>query len=41
MIGEARMENLGSRAGIAQAKMEIVDGLAKTVVYLCQAMNLC
>ena len=29
MIGEAHVENLGSRAGIAQAKMEIVDGLAK------------
>lgn len=27
MIGEAHIENLGSRAGIAQAKMEIVDGL--------------
>ena len=29
MIGEAHVENLGSRAGIAQAKMEIIDGLAK------------
>lgn len=28
MIGEAHVENLGSRAGIAQAKMEIVAGLA-------------
>jgi UDP-N-acetylmuramoyl-tripeptide--D-alanyl-D-alanine ligase len=27
MIGEAHLENLGSRAAIAQAKMEIVDGL--------------
>lgn len=29
MIGEAHIENLGSRAGIAQAKMEITAGLAK------------
>ena len=29
MIGEAHIENLGSRAGIAAAKMEIADGLAK------------
>lgn len=28
MIGEAHIENLGSRAGIAKAKMEIVSGLA-------------
>lgn len=28
MIGEAHIENLGSREGIAKAKMEIVDGLA-------------
>ncbi|ALS02906.1 UDP-N-acetylmuramoyl-tripeptide--D-alanyl-D-alanine ligase [Enterococcus silesiacus] len=28
MIGEAHIENLGSRAGIAQAKMEITAGLA-------------
>ena len=27
MIGEAHIENLGSREGIAKAKMEIVDGL--------------
>ncbi|MBO1298538.1 MULTISPECIES: UDP-N-acetylmuramoyl-tripeptide--D-alanyl-D-alanine ligase [unclassified Enterococcus] len=27
MIGEAHIENLGSREGIAQAKMEIADGL--------------
>lgn len=27
LIGEAHMENLGSRAGIAQAKMEITEGL--------------
>lgn len=29
MIGEAHIENLGSREGIAKAKMEIVDGLSK------------
>ncbi|MTD38364.1 UDP-N-acetylmuramoyl-tripeptide--D-alanyl-D-alanine ligase [Erwinia sp. CPCC 100877] len=29
MIGEAHIENLGSRAGIAQAKMEITAGLHK------------
>lgn len=29
LIGEAHIENLGSRAGIAQAKMEIVAGLKK------------
>lgn len=29
MIGEAHIENLGSRAGIAKAKMEVVDGLHK------------
>lgn len=28
MIGEAHIENLGSRAGIAAAKMEIISGLA-------------
>lgn len=28
MIGEAHIENLGSRTGIAKAKMEIVSGLA-------------
>ena len=28
MIGEAHIENLGSREGIAKAKMEIVEGLA-------------
>lgn len=27
MIGEAHIENLGSREGIAKAKMEITDGL--------------
>ena len=27
MIGEAHIENLGSREGIAKAKMEIADGL--------------
>ena len=32
MIGEAHIENLGSRAGIAQAKMEIVDGLRRWAV---------
>lgn len=29
LIGEAHLENLGSRKNIAKAKMEIVDGLAK------------
>lgn len=29
LIGEAHIEHLGSRAGIAAAKMEIVDGLKK------------
>lgn len=29
MIGEAHIENLGSRAGIAKAKMEITSGLAE------------
>lgn len=29
MIGEAHIENLGSRAGIAKAKMEITEGLVK------------
>lgn len=29
IIGEAHIENLGSRAGIADAKLEITDGLAK------------
>lgn len=29
MIGEAHIENLGSRLGIAKAKMEITDGLRK------------
>lgn len=40
LIGEAHLENLGSRKNIAKAKMEIVDGLAKDGVLLCQQMNL-
>lgn len=34
MIGEAHIENLGSRAGIAQAKMEITAGLTKNGLLL-------
>ena len=37
MIGEAHIENLGSRAGIAQAKMEIVSGLAADGLLLVPA----
>ncbi|MBX4221193.1 UDP-N-acetylmuramoyl-tripeptide--D-alanyl-D-alanine ligase, partial [Enterococcus lactis] len=29
LIGEAQIENLGSREGIAKAKMEITDGLVR------------
>lgn len=34
MIGESHIEHLGSRAGIARAKMEIVAGLAATGVLI-------
>lgn len=37
MIGEAHIENLGSRAGIAQAKMEITAGLDKSGLLLIPA----
>lgn len=37
MIGEAHIENLGSRAGIAKAKMEIVAGLKKDGLLLIPA----
>ena len=37
MIGEAHIENLGSRAGIAAAKMEIVEGLAPDGLLLIPA----
>lgn len=37
MIGEAHIENLGSREGIAKAKMEIVDGLAKNGLFIIPA----
>lgn len=37
LIGEAHLENLGSRKNIAKAKMEIVDGLAKDGVLFVPA----
>ena len=37
LIGEAHIEQLGSRHGIAQAKMEIVSGLAKNGLLLIPA----
>lgn len=37
LIGEAHIENLGSREGIAQAKMEIVEGLKKDGLLLIPA----
>ncbi|EOH94005.1 UDP-N-acetylmuramoyl-tripeptide-D-alanyl-D-alanine ligase [Enterococcus haemoperoxidus ATCC BAA-382] len=37
MIGEAHIENLGSRAGIAKAKMEITAGLAKSGLLIIPA----
>lgn len=37
MIGEAHIENLGSRAGIAKAKMEIASGLAKNGLLIIPA----
>ncbi|MGX7245903.1 UDP-N-acetylmuramoyl-tripeptide--D-alanyl-D-alanine ligase [Enterococcus quebecensis] len=37
MIGEAHIENLGSRAGIAKAKMEIVTGLSDEGLLLIPA----
>ncbi|MDH6364877.1 UDP-N-acetylmuramoyl-tripeptide--D-alanyl-D-alanine ligase [Enterococcus sp. PF1-24] len=37
MVGEAHIENLGSRAGIAKAKMEIVSGLQKNGVLFIPA----
>jgi len=37
MIGEAHIENLGSRAGIAKAKMEITSGLAKNGLLIIPA----
>jgi UDP-N-acetylmuramoyl-tripeptide--D-alanyl-D-alanine ligase len=37
MIGEAHIENLGSRAGIAKAKMEIAAGLRKDGLLLIPA----
>ena len=41
LIGEAHIENLGSREGIAKAKMEITAGLKKTASLCCQLMNHC
>lgn len=37
LIGEAHIENLGSRAGIAKAKMEIVAGLKTNGLFLIPA----
>ncbi len=37
MIGEAHIENLGSREGIAKAKMEITDGLASDGLFVIPA----
>ncbi|WP_348920869.1 UDP-N-acetylmuramoyl-tripeptide--D-alanyl-D-alanine ligase [Enterococcus rotai] len=37
MIGEAHIENLGSRAGIAKAKMEITSGLAENGLLIIPA----
>ncbi|MEI5991073.1 hypothetical protein A5881_002606 [Enterococcus termitis] len=37
MIGEAHIENLGSRAGIAQAKMEITSGLTENGLLIIPA----
>lgn len=37
LIGEAHLENLGSRKNIAKAKMELVDGLAKDGVLFVPA----
>ncbi len=42
MIGEAHIENLGSREGIAKAKMEIADGLVPDgLLIVCPKMNHC
>ncbi len=41
MIGEAHIENLGSREGIAKAKMEITDGLVPDGLLVAPQMNRC